>query len=57
MKENMSRRGFFARALILLLAVLAPHPVSGRETGSGSGKPEIGKTSRKRAKHWKELAG
>jgi hypothetical protein len=55
MNERMDRRGFFSRILLLLgSAVLA---------GLGMQRPgrgrilQVSRTSRKKADHWKELAG
>ncbi len=55
MSERMDRRGFFTRVLLLLgSAVLA---------GLGMERPgrgkflQVSRTSRKKADHWKELAG
>jgi hypothetical protein len=54
MKERMTRRGFFSRSLLLLFSAIAAG------SGLGGDKPDrirAEKTSRRRADHWRELAG
>mgnify|MGYP001039334186 CR=1 FL=1 len=57
MNRKMDRRGFLASALLTLLAAAASAVRAeggGRDPGTGI---DVGRTSRKRAAYWKELAG
>lgn len=55
--DRMDRRGFLARTFMVLLSVLAAWPGSAVERREDSRGMEVGRTSRKRADHWRELAG
>jgi len=55
--ERMDRRGFLARTVLILLSLVAVRTGPTGERSAGSSGMEVGRTSRKRADHWKELAG
>jgi len=57
LKESMSRRGFFSRAAMFLFAAVAASLGTGGRTRGDLKELEVKKTSRKRADHWRELAG
>ncbi|MBN2587618.1 MAG: hypothetical protein JXA64_04940 [Candidatus Fermentibacteraceae bacterium] len=57
MKDSMSRRGFLSRAAMLLFASAAAALGTGERTRGDLKELEVKKTSRKRADHWRELAG
>ncbi|MCD4775473.1 MAG: hypothetical protein K8S15_05400 [Candidatus Aegiribacteria sp.] len=57
MKKKISRRKFLSGAVMLLFsAVAAAGGVKLSDKGS-TDKPEIARTSRKKADHYRELAG
>ena len=58
MKKKISRRRFLSSAIMLLFSAAAA-VASGGKLGSknNTDKPEIARTSRKKADYYKELAG
>lgn len=57
MKKGMDRRNFLASALALFVSAVAASAGSGPRREPPEKKPRVRKTSRKRADHWRELAG
>lgn len=57
MKKCMDRRSFLASALALFVSAVAVSAGNGPKREPPEKKPRVEKTSRKRADHWRELAG
>lgn len=57
MKKVMDRRSFLAGALALFVTAVAASAGNGPKREPPAKRPRVEKTSRKRADHWRELAG
>jgi len=56
-KKKITRRGFLSSAIMLLFSAVAAVGGAGLSGKESADKPEIRKTSRKKADHYRELAG